>query len=244
VPIGVPKVPFRLPGEEDTTWVDLYNVMYRSRIIFLVQELQDEIANQVIGIMTYIHMEGEPNLPAYMFINSPGGSLFAGFAVYDTMHGIEPPVHTICAGVAASMASVIFTGGEPSHRLMMPHSRLMIHQPAIVYFDGQATDCAFEASVMLRLRNHVTQVYRQRTARSPLSIYHDLERDSFFTAEEAVKYGMADGIVDDQIKEMRPLSDWEIFENKLEAETERLNKLLEAKKNLRSRIPIKASDKV
>lgn len=196
MPIGVPKVPFRLPGEEDATWVDLYNVMYRSHIIYLVQELQDEIANQVIGIMTYIHMEGETS-PIHLLINSPGGSLFAGFAVYDTMHAIEPPVHTVCAGLAASMASVIFTGGEPTQRLMFPNARIMIHQPSIVYFDGQATDCALEANIMLRLRDQVTQVYRQRTGRLPWAIAYDLERDLFLSAKEAVEYGIADGIVDD-----------------------------------------------
>jgi ATP-dependent Clp protease protease subunit len=207
MPVGVPKIPYRLPGEEDATWVDLYNVMYRDRSLFLIQELQDEIANQIMGIMTYINLEEDEKTPVNLYINSPGGSLFAGLGIYDTMKFIKPPVYTLCMGIAASMASVVLMGGEITQRLLFPNARVMIHQPATAYYDGQAGECAIEAGEILRLRDQVTQLYRQHSGKLPSELCYDLERDFFLSSEEAIAYGIADGIAEEMKVPSYPLYD-------------------------------------
>jgi ATP-dependent Clp protease protease subunit len=195
MPVGVPKLPYRLPGDEDETWVDLYNVMYRDRTLFLIQELQDDIANQIMGILTYINLDEEDDSSEInLYINSPGGSLFSGLGIYDTMQSVDAPVCTFCLGMAASMASVILMGGEVDQRVVLPNSRIMIHQPVSGYYDGQAGECSMEASEILKLRDRVTQLYRQWTGRDIEEICYDLERDYFMSAYEAIEYGIADVI--------------------------------------------------
>ncbi|KAL1134179.1 hypothetical protein V6Z11_A12G088700 [Gossypium hirsutum] len=129
MPIGVPKVPFRNPGEEDAVWVDVYNRLYRERLLFLGQEVDSEISNQLIGLMVYLSIENDTK-DLYLFINSPGGWVIPGVAIYDTMQFVQPDVHTICMGLAASMGSFLLAGGEITKRLAFPHARVMIHQPA------------------------------------------------------------------------------------------------------------------
>ena len=131
MPIGVPKVPFRLPGEPEAQWVDLYNRLFRERAVFFCQELDDELANQLIGIMLYLNAEEETK-GLYIYINSPGGSVTCGIGVYDAMNYIQADVTTICVGTAASMASFILAGGKIGKRIALPHSRIMIHQPVKV----------------------------------------------------------------------------------------------------------------
>jgi ATP-dependent Clp protease protease subunit len=195
LPIGVPKIPYRLPGEEDDTWVDLYNVLYRERNIFLMQEIQDEITGQILGILTNIQIEeGEDKSPIHVFINSPGGSIFSGLGIYDSMLGVDPPISTYCMGLAASMATIILLGGDPSERLLAPNSRLMIHQPVTAYYDGQAGECAIEAGEILRMRDQVSKIYRQQTGKFPWEIGYHLERDLFLSPHEAISYGLADAI--------------------------------------------------
>lgn len=130
MPIGVPKVLFRVPGAPQADWVDIYNRLYRERIIFLGQEIDDEIANQIIAVMLYLESEDNTK-PIYLYINSPGGSVIAGMAIYDTMKHIKSEVVTINVGLAASMASFLLGGGEKGKRLALPHSRVMIHQPMV-----------------------------------------------------------------------------------------------------------------
>lgn len=191
----MPKIVYRLPGEEEDSWADLFNVMYRERNLYLMQEIQDEITNQITGIMTFINLEDDgKKKPINLFINSPGGSVYSGFAIHDTMQIIDPPVHTLCMGLAASMASVITLGGEMTHRLISPSSRILIHQPATAYFDGQARDCIVEATEMLRMRDIVTFLYRQRNGKSIEEITNHLERDLLLTPHEAIHYGIVDGI--------------------------------------------------
>nr|YP_009667837.1 Clp protease proteolytic subunit [Porella perrottetiana]QCW58612.1 Clp protease proteolytic subunit [Porella perrottetiana] len=197
MPIGVPKVPFRLPGEEDAVWIDVYNRLYRERLLFLGQQVDDEIANQLIGIMMYLNGEDESK-DMYLYVNSPGGAVLAGISVYDAMQFVVPDVHTICMGLAASMGSFILTGGEITKRIALPHAlryfinRVMIHQPASSYYDGQAGECIMEAEEVLKLRDCITKVYVQRTGKPLWVISEDMERDVFMSAKEAKVYGIVD----------------------------------------------------
>ena len=226
----MPKVVYRLPGEEEASWADLYNVMYRERNVYLMQEIQDEITNQITSILFFIHIENQEikaqaqkkaqeqtqtqeqkkaqeqtqtqtqtqtqieTKPINLFINSTGGSIYSGLAIHGTMHFIETPVHTLCMGLAASMATVITLGGEPNHRLISPSSRMLIHQPATAYFDGQADDCFREAKEILRMRYVVTDLYRQQNGKSVDEITYHLERDLMLTPQEAINYGIVDRI--------------------------------------------------
>nr|ATL58764.1 clp protease proteolytic subunit [Salvinia cucullata] len=190
MPIGVPKVPFRLPGEEDAVWVDV-NRLHRERLLFLGQQVDDEIANQLIGIMMYLNGEDEAK-DIYLYINSPGGSVLAGMSLYDAMQFVVPDVNTICMGLAASMGSPILAGGEITRRIALPHARVMIHQPASSYYDGQAAECVMEAEEVLKLRDCITRVYAQRTGKPIWMISEDMERDVFPSAEEAQDYGVVD----------------------------------------------------
>nr|YP_009032848.1 clp protease proteolytic subunit [Osmundastrum cinnamomeum]AHA59581.1 clp protease proteolytic subunit [Osmundastrum cinnamomeum] len=190
MPIGVPKVPFRLPGEEDAVRVDV-NRLHRERLLFLGQQVDDEIANQPIGITMHLNGEDETK-DMYLYINSPGGAVLPGISVYDAMQFVVPDVHTICMGLAASMGSFILTGGEITKRIALPHARVMIHQPASSYYDGQAGECIMEAEEVLKLRDCITKVHAQRTGKPLWMIPEDMERDVFMSAKEAETHGIAD----------------------------------------------------
>jgi ATP-dependent Clp protease, protease subunit len=191
MPVGVPKIAYRLPGDEQMQWVDLYNRLYRERILFLGQSIQNEIANQIIGLMVFLNTD-DVSETMYLYINSPGGAVLPGIAIYDTMQFVEPEVRTICMGVAASMASFVLTGGEISKRIALPHSRIMIHQPASAYFKDQAGELLLEAEELLRLRDCVTNIYAQRTGKPVWVISEDIERDVYMSATEAKSYGIVD----------------------------------------------------
>ena len=190
MPIGVPKVPFRLPGEPDAQWVDLYNRLYRERVLFLCQDLNDELANQLIGIMLYLNAE-ESSKDVYIYINSPGGSVTCGIAVYDILNYIQVEVITLCVGTAASMASFILTGGSRGKRIAFPHSRIMIHQPE-GGSQGQASEIVSESEEVVRIRRQVGKIYSSRTGQSLARISKDMDRDQFMSAREAKEYGLVD----------------------------------------------------
>lgn len=190
MPIGVPKVPFRLPGEPDAQWVDLYNRLYRERVLFLCQDLNDELANQLIGIMLYLNAE-ESSKDLYIYINSPGGSVTCGIGVYDILNYIEVEVITLCVGTAASMASFILTGGSRGKRIAFPHSRIMIHQPE-GGSQGQASEIISESEEVVRIRRQVGKIYSSRTGQSLARISKDMDRDQFMSAREAKEYGLVD----------------------------------------------------
>nr|YP_010036910.1 ATP-dependent clp protease proteolytic subunit [Sinocrassula densirosulata]QHH23992.1 clp protease proteolytic subunit [Sinocrassula indica]QQW47450.1 ATP-dependent clp protease proteolytic subunit [Sinocrassula densirosulata] len=190
MPIGVPKVPFRSPGEEDASWVDI-NRLYRERLLFLGQEVNNELANQLIGLMVYLTIE-DRNKELYVFINSPGGWVIPGIAVYDTMQFVPPDVHTICMGLAASMGSFVLVGGEITKRLAFPHARVMIHQPASSFYESQTGEFILEAEELLNLRETITMVYVQRTGKSFWLVSEDMERDVFMSAIEAQAHGIVD----------------------------------------------------
>ena len=192
MPIGVPKVAFRLPGESVPQWIDLYNRLYREGLLFLCNELDDELANQLIGIMLYLSSEDE-NRELFVYINSPGGSVTSGIGVYDAMHYVGVDITTLCVGTAASMASFILTGGTRGKRIGLPHSRMMIHQPEGCN-QGQAAEIFEESIEVMRIRRQVAQIYSDRTNQPISTISRDMDRDLFMTATEAKEYGLIDEV--------------------------------------------------
>nr|AZQ08519.1 clp protease proteolytic subunit [Arctium lappa] len=190
MPIGVPKVPFRNAGEEDASWVDI-NRLYRERLLFLGQEVESEVSNQLIGLMIYLSIEDDTQ-DLYLFINSPGGWVIPGMALYDTMQFVQPDVHTICMGSAASMGSFILVGGEITKRLAFPHARVMIHQPAGSFSEVATGEFILEVGELLKLRETLTRVYVQRTGKPLWVVSEDMERDVFMSATEAQAYGIVD----------------------------------------------------
>lgn len=196
MPIGVPKVPYRLPGQPYSDWIDIYNRLYRERIIFLGRGINDGLANQIIAVMLYLDSE-DPGKPIYLYINSPGGSVTAGMAIYDTMQHIKSEVVTICVGLAASMGAFLLTAGTEGKRLALPHSRIMIHQPlGGIQGRRQASDIEIEAREILRIKNQLNGIMAQRTGQTIEKIEKDTDRDYFMSAEEAVEYGLIDKVIE------------------------------------------------
>ncbi|HEY9634015.1 MAG TPA: ATP-dependent Clp protease proteolytic subunit [Coleofasciculaceae cyanobacterium] len=191
---GIPKVPYSFPGEPYPQWIDIYNRLYRERIIFLNKQVDDEIANQIVALMLYLDSE-EPGKDIQLYINSPGGSVTAGMAIYDTMQCIKSDVATLCVGLAASMGSFLLAAGTKGKRLALPHARIMLHQPSTTGTQGQASDIEIEAREILRLRRRLNEIYAQRTGQSVEKIEKDTERDFFMSAEEAKEYGLVDRIL-------------------------------------------------
>nr|YP_009993006.1 clp protease proteolytic subunit [Hovenia acerba]YP_009994674.1 clp protease proteolytic subunit [Hovenia trichocarpa]QNP08834.1 clp protease proteolytic subunit [Hovenia dulcis]QNO34229.1 clp protease proteolytic subunit [Hovenia acerba]QNP08912.1 clp protease proteolytic subunit [Hovenia trichocarpa]WIL98235.1 clp protease proteolytic subunit [Hovenia trichocarpa] len=192
MPIGVPKVPFRSPGEEDASWIDVYR-LYRERLLFLGQPVDNEISNQLIGLMVYLSIEDDTK-DLYLFINSPGGWLIPGVAIYDTMQFVRPDIQTVCMGLAASMGSFILVGGEITKRLAFPHAWVMMHQPASAFYEAQTGEFVLEAEELLKLRETITRVYVQRTGKPLWVVSEDMERDIFMSATEAQAHGIVDRV--------------------------------------------------
>ena len=196
MPIGVPKVPYKMPGGYDTQWINIYDRLYRERIIFLGKDIDDEIANQIIAVMLYLDSE-DSGKDIILYINSPGGMVSAGMAIFDTMQHIKSDVVTICVGLAASMGSFLLAAGAKGKRLALPHSRIMIHQPS-GGARGQATDIQIEAKEILRLRHQLNGIYASNTGKPIKKIEKDMDRDYFMSAEEAKEYGLIDKVVEDR----------------------------------------------
>nr|YP_009893871.1 ATP-dependent protease subunit [Cleomella lutea]AMC30874.1 ATP-dependent Clp protease proteolytic subunit [Cleomella serrulata]QKK40244.1 ATP-dependent protease subunit [Cleomella lutea] len=191
MPIGVPKVPFRDSGEGDISWVDIYNRLYRERLFFLGQEVDSEISNQLISLMIYLSIEKDTK-DLYLFINSPGGWVISGMAIYDTMQFVRPDVQTICMGLAASISSFILVGGAITKRIAFPHARVMIHQPGSSFYEAQTGEFVLEAEELLKVRETITRVYVQRTGKPIWVVSEDMERDVFMSATEAQAHGIVD----------------------------------------------------
>eukprot|EP01082_Thalassiosira_pseudonana_P006683 g5816.t1 g5816 contig20:224448-225574(+) len=194
MPIGVPKVAYRVPGSSGGEWVDIYNRLYRERIIFLGSEIDDELANQIIGVMLYLDEE-DSTKPIYLYINSPGGSVISGLAIFDAMQLIKSEVITINLGLAASMASFILSAGSKGKRLALPSSRIMIHQP-MGGAQGQAQDIKVEAAQIMRIRDNLVKMYSMFTGQTTEQITKDLDRDNFMSAQEALEYGLIDRVLE------------------------------------------------
>jgi ATP-dependent Clp protease, protease subunit len=197
MPIGVPSVPYRLPGSQYTQWISIYDRLYRERIIFLGKEVDDRLANEIVAVMLYLDSE-DPGKDIALYINSPGGSVTAGMAIYDTMQHIKSDVTTICVGLAASMGSFLLMAGTPGKRLALPHSRIMIHQPSMGGMRGQASDIQIEANEILRVKRQLNHEYAKRTNQPIEKIEKDMERDYFMSADEAKTYGLIDRVLEDR----------------------------------------------
>lgn len=197
MPIGVPQVPYRLPGSQYTQWISIYNRLYQERIIFLGREVDDEIANDIVAVMLYLDSE-DNNKDIVLYINSPGGSVTAGMAIYDTMQHIKSDVVTICVGLAASMGAFLLAAGTKGKRLALPHSRIMIHQPSMGGFRGQATDIDIEAREILKTRAQLDLLLAQHTGQPLEKIQKDTDRDFWLSAEESLAYGLIDRAIEER----------------------------------------------
>lgn len=195
MPIGVPSVPYRLPGGTYEQWISIYDRLFRERIIFLAEEVDDGIANAIVAYMLYLDSE-DSSKPIYLYINSPGGSVTAGMAIYDTMQHIKSEVVTICVGLAASMGAFLLAAGTKGKRLALPHSRIMIHQPLGGVGRRQATDIQIEATEILRVRKLLNEILAERTGKSIEQVEKDTDRDYFMSAQEAMEYGLIDRVVE------------------------------------------------
>nr|YP_010362476.1 clp protease proteolytic subunit [Euphorbia schlechtendalii]UNS16267.1 clp protease proteolytic subunit [Euphorbia schlechtendalii] len=193
MPIGVPKVPFEYSEDEEADWVDVYNRLYQQRFLFLGQEVQSEIANQIMGLMVYLSIEsGTTDL--YLFINCPGGWVVPGIGIFDTMQFVRPDVHTVCLGLAASTGSFILVGGTLNKRAAFPHARVMIHQPLASFYESSLDDFFMDSDELVELRELVTDTYLKKTRKPLWLITPALERDVFFSASEAQLHGIIDRI--------------------------------------------------
>ena len=177
---------------------DIYSRLLLDRIIFIGVPIDDTVASLVIAQMLYLQGE-DPTEPIDLYINSPGGSITAGLAIYDTMQYIEPEVHTWCVGQAASMAAVLLAAGTPGHRYALPYSRILIHQPW-GGLQGAATDIQIQAEEILRLRRWLNEILARHTGQPIEKIEQDTERDYYMTAEEAKEYGIIDVVARKQPK--------------------------------------------
>jgi ATP-dependent Clp protease protease subunit len=172
---------------------DIYSRLLNERIVFIGTPIDDGVANLVVAQL--LHLESEdPDKDVSLYINSPGGVVYAGLAIYDTMQFIRPDVRTICFGVAMSMGSLLLAGGAPGKRMALPSSRILIHQPLGGY-QGQATDIEIHARETLNLRRHVDEIYARHTGQTVERVHEDMERDRFFAAEQAREYGLIDRVI-------------------------------------------------
>ena len=195
MPIGEPKDPYRLPGSTYEQWVSIYTRLSQERIIFLGQEVTDSLANSIIAAMLYLDSE-DPSKPIYLYINSPGGSVTAGMAIYDTMQYIKSEVITICVGLAASMGAFLLSAGSKGKRLALPHARIMIHQPLGGTGRRQATDIEIEAREILRIKTLLNEILAKRSGQTVEKIEKDTDRDYFMSAAEARDYGLIDQVIE------------------------------------------------
>jgi ATP-dependent Clp protease protease subunit len=173
---------------------DIFSRLLNERIIFLGSPIDDMVANLIVAQL--LHLESQdPDKDISIYINSPGGSLYSGLAVYDTMQFVKPDVSTICVGIAMSMGSLLLTGGAHGKRMALPNSRILIHQPSSG-FEGQSTDIEIHAREVLNTRKRVEEIYARHTRQPEERVHTDMERDRFFKADQAVEYGLIDRVLD------------------------------------------------
>ncbi len=172
---------------------DIYSRLLNERIVFVGTPVDDQVANLVVAQL--LHLESEDtDKDISLYINSPGGVVYAGLAIYDTMQFIKPDVQTICFGVAMSMGSLLLAGGAPGKRMALPSSRILIHQPS-GGFEGQSADIEIHAREILELREHIDEIYARHTGQPLERVHEDMDRDRYFTAEQAREYGLVDRVI-------------------------------------------------
>ena len=194
MPIGTPSVPYRLPGSQYERWVDIYTRLGVERILFMGSEVNDAVANALVAQMLYLDSD-DNSKPIYLYINSPGGSVTAGLAIFDTMQYVKSDVVTICVGLAASMGAFLLAAGTKGKRLALPHSRIMIHQPLGGTSQRQASDIEIEAKEILRMKDMLNHSMAEMTGQSFEKIEKDTDRDYFLSAAEAKEYGLIDRVI-------------------------------------------------
>jgi ATP-dependent Clp protease protease subunit len=173
---------------------DIYSRLLNERIVFLGDQVDDQIANLIVAQL--LHLESEdPDKDISLYINSPGGGIYAGLAIYDTMQFIKPDVTTICFGIAMSMGSLLLAGGSPGKRLALPNSRILIHQPSGGY-QGQSADIEIHAQEILDLRRRMDEIYSKHTGQELEKVHVDMDRDRYFKPEQAVEYGLIDRVIE------------------------------------------------
>ncbi|HEY2600759.1 MAG TPA: ATP-dependent Clp protease proteolytic subunit [Thermoleophilaceae bacterium] len=173
---------------------DIYSRLLNERIVFIGSPVDDQIANLAVAQLLHLQAE-DPDKDISMYINSPGGVIYSGLAIYDTMQYVKPDVQTICFGMAMSMGSLLLAGGAPGKRMVLPNARVLIHQPS-GGFEGQSSDIQIHAQEVLNLRRRVDEIYALHTGQDLERVHEDMERDRFFTAEQAVEYGLADRVIE------------------------------------------------
>jgi len=172
---------------------DIYSRLLNERIIFLGTPIDDQVANVVVAQL--LHLESvDPEKDVSLYINSPGGAIYSGLAIYDTMNFIKPDVATMCVGVAMSMGSLLLAGGAHGKRSALPNSRILMHQPSSG-FEGQATDIEIQAREVLKIRERVDEIYAKACRKPVEEVHRDMERDRFFQASEAAEYGLIDRVL-------------------------------------------------
>jgi len=172
---------------------DIFSRLLNERIIFLGSAVDDQVANLIVAQL--LHLESaDPDKDISIYINSPGGSIYAGLAIYDTMHFIKPDVSTICCGIAMSMGSLLLAGGAPGKRFSLPNSRILIHQPS-AGFEGQSSDIEIHAREIIKTRARIDEIYAKHTGQPIEQVHTDMERDRFFKPDEAVEYGLIDKVI-------------------------------------------------
>jgi ATP-dependent Clp protease protease subunit len=181
---------------------DIYSRLLKERVIFVVGPVEDYMANVIVAQLLFLESEN-PEKDIALYINSPGGSVSAGLAIYDTMQFIKPDVSTICVGMAASMGAVLLAGGAKGKRFMLPNSRAMIHQPSGGY-QGQASDIHIQAQEILKIRKRLDEILAHHTGQSVEKIRQDSERDNFMSPTEAVAYGLVDKLLDKRVTAATP----------------------------------------
>jgi ATP-dependent Clp protease protease subunit len=174
---------------------DIFSRLLKDNVIFLGEAIDDHQASVVIAQMLFLEAEN-PEKDIYLYINSPGGSVSAGLAIYDTMQYVKPPVATICMGQAASMAAVLLAGGAKGKRFALPHARVMLHQPLLFGLGGQATDIDIHAKDIIRLRQRLNEILQLHTGQSIERIFTDTERDFILEAPDALNYGLIDKVIE------------------------------------------------
>jgi ATP-dependent Clp protease protease subunit len=173
---------------------DIYSRLLNERIVFLGQAIDDDVANLVVAQL--LHLEAaDPDRDIAMYINCPGGQVYSGLAIYDTMQFVKPDVQTICCGIAMSMGSLLLAGGTPGKRAALPNGRILIHQPS-GGFQGQSSDIEIHARESLALRRRLDELYAAHTGQPRERVHDDMERDRFFSTGEAIEYGLIDRVLD------------------------------------------------
>jgi ATP-dependent Clp protease, protease subunit len=172
---------------------DIYSRLLRERVVFVGTAIDDDIANLVVAQL--LHLEAEdPEKDIQLYINSPGGVVYSGLAIYDTMRFIKPDVATTVCGIAMSMGSLLLAGGAKGKRMCLPNSRILIHQPS-AGFEGQSTDIEIHANEIIKTRKRIDEIYAKHTGRPEEEVHRDMERDRFFKADQAAEYGLIDRVI-------------------------------------------------